>query len=195
MKSVQIQNMNLNFVTGNSLKFEVAKGVLKKMDIDLVQKTLDIPEIQSTSVEEIANYSAKVACAALNDSVMVTDVGYYITALKGFPATFVKYTNEWLGSEGIIKLMEGEINREVIIRECASICIPGSNPVSFVSYTKGSIANSKDGSGSAMDQVFIPDGWDRVIGSVTKEEQVIFWQQNLEHYNELGKYFIDLMLK
>jgi non-canonical purine NTP pyrophosphatase (RdgB/HAM1 family) len=187
--------MTLNFATGNNLKFQVASNIFENMGIDLIQQTLDIPEIQSTDVEEIANYSAKIACNLLNEPTMVTDVGYYITALNCFPATFVKYTNNWLGAKGIIKLMEGELNREVVIRECASICIPGTQPVSFVSYTNGTIAISLGGSGSAMDQVFIPENWDIVIGLASKEKQIEYWQQNLDHYSNLGKYYIDLISK
>jgi len=49
------------FVTGNEYKFQVAQKALKKTGIKLIQKDLQIPEIQSDKVEEIASFSAQWA--------------------------------------------------------------------------------------------------------------------------------------
>lgn len=48
----------LIFVTGNRYKFQVAKLALKGTGINLIQKKLEVPEIQDESVEEVAIFSA-----------------------------------------------------------------------------------------------------------------------------------------
>ena len=46
--------MILYYITGNDSKFETAKGYFYPLGVDIIQKKIDIPEIQSDSTEEIA---------------------------------------------------------------------------------------------------------------------------------------------
>lgn len=78
----------LAFVTGNKYKFEVVRKVLAEQGVTLVQQNLDTPEIQSANVEEVASYSATWASDRLQKPVIITDAGYYIKALNGFPGPY-----------------------------------------------------------------------------------------------------------
>ncbi|MBU5225066.1 hypothetical protein KQI36_00110 [Clostridium senegalense] len=85
--------MDIIYVTGNNLKFEIAKKVFEGSNINLIQKKLDTPEIQSFNVCDVATYSAKWASEKLNSSVIVTDAGFYVNSLRGFPGPYIKYIN------------------------------------------------------------------------------------------------------
>jgi XTP/dITP diphosphohydrolase len=184
--------MTVTFVTGNTLKYQVAKGIFEKYQIILNQQVLNISELQSTEVAEVASYSAQLAIEQINKPVIVSDVGWYITSLNGFPGTFVKYTNDWLGSEKMLKLMEGELNREVIVKECVGLCIPNQPVKTFISNTKGSIGQEMMGDGTVMDKIFIPDGFEVTLGSLPVEERVKFWQSNLNHYKQAAEYLLSV---
>lgn len=97
----------ITFVTGNPYKFEVAKKVIEKRGLILEKEKLETPEIQETDVVKIASYSAKWACEKLGKPAALTDVGWYIEALNGFPGPFIKYINQWLTSDDLLKLMSG----------------------------------------------------------------------------------------
>ncbi len=43
--------MTIYYITGNVLKFETAKGFFDPLGVEVVQKKLEIPEIQSDSIE------------------------------------------------------------------------------------------------------------------------------------------------
>jgi XTP/dITP diphosphohydrolase len=180
------------FVTGNKYKFEIAKKVLGETDINLVQEDLDIPEIQSTKVEKIASFSAKWAAEKLGKSVALTDAGYYIEALNGFPGPFIKYINKWLTSEDLLKLMEGKKNRKVVVKGCLAYCEPGKEPVVFPSKVTGTISEKaikKDKKGSTpIDEIFIPKGYDRVETEIPKEEMIKFWAKVENYWKKLANY-------
>lgn len=82
------------FITGNAYKFQIAQEALAGDGIELIQKELETPEIQSISIEEIASFSANWASNLLKESVIVSDAGYYIEAFNGFPGPFIKYINK-----------------------------------------------------------------------------------------------------
>lgn len=103
-------------MTGNKYKFEIAQKVLENSNVELIQQKIETPEIQSSDVEEIASYSAKFAAEKLGKPVALTDAGWYINALNGFPGLFIKYINQWLTSDEILKLMEGKSDRSVLLK-------------------------------------------------------------------------------
>lgn len=113
------------FITGNAYKFQIAQEALASAGIELIQKELETPEIQSTIVEEIASFSAKWVCDLLKEPVIVSDAGYYIEALNGFPGPFIKYINEWLSADDILRLMAGKEDRAVIVKDCFSLLRAG----------------------------------------------------------------------
>ncbi|MBU2037195.1 non-canonical purine NTP pyrophosphatase [Patescibacteria group bacterium] len=177
------------FITGNNFKFQVAKKALAGIGVELIQKELDTPEIQSVSVEEVASFSAKWASDLLKEAVIVSDAGYYIEALNGFPGPFIKYINEWLSADDILRLMAGKENREVTVKDCLAYCEPGKKPVIFCDSAKGAIANKKGGKGrTSINEIFVPEGYDKVESDIPWDEMKEFWAKNLKHYKLLAEY-------
>lgn len=182
----------LVFVTGNSYKFEVGKTVLGKAGINLVQEKLETPEIQSVDVSEIAKYSAKWAAEKLGKPIILTDAGYYIEALNGFPGPFIKYINKWLTSDDLLKLMQGKTNRKVTVKMCLAYCEPKKEPVIFTSEALGTISKKavktdKQGS-TPINEIFIPQGFDKVETEISREQMVEFWSKKETYWRKLIEY-------
>ena len=181
----------LIFATGNSLKFAIAQQALAKTDITLVRKELDIPEIQSADGRAIAIFSARWACEQLAVPVAVSDAGYYIEALNGFPGPFIKYINQWLSADDLLRLMEGKENRHALIKDCVAYCTPGRAPVCFEGVFRGTIALQAGRKGATpINEIFIPEGLTKPESEITGEERKRFWAQN-DGWIKLGEYLID----
>jgi len=178
----------LIFATGNSLKFAIAQKALEGTDIVLIQQKLDLPEIQSEDGKEIASFSAQWGSNLLKKPIVVSDAGYYIEALNGFPGPFIKYINQWLTAEDLLRLMEGKENRNAFIKECIAYCESGGEPVCFFGDFKGTIAREAGAKGATpINEIFIPDGLTRPESEISNEERLNFWKQDAA-WRELAEY-------
>ncbi len=180
----------ITFITGNKNKFAAGKRALEGSDFDLIQEKLEVPEIQSTSVEEIACYSAQWASNKVNKPVVVTDAGYYISALNGFPGPFIKFMNQWLKAEDILKLLEGKSDRSITVRACLAFAQPKGEPVPFVMEVHGTLADQPATiqEGTEINRLFIPPGRDSVIGLWSYDEQRAYWASVETFWRDLIQY-------
>ena len=178
----------LIFATRNPLKFSLAQKALTGTAIVLIQQKIDIPEIQSKDVQEIASFSAKWGSNFLGKPIVVSDAGYYIEALNGFPGPFIKFINQWLTAEDMLRLMEGKENRNAFIKECIAYCEPNGEPTCFIGNFKGTIALAPGKKGETpINEIFIPDGLTRPESEISQDERINFWKQDAAWKN-LAKY-------
>ena len=179
-------------VTGNPYKFQIAQKVLESKELRVIQEKLETPEIQSVDVVEIASFSAKWAAGKLEKPVALTDAGYYIEALNGFPGPFIKYINIWLTSQDLLKLMQGKKNRKVVVKVCLAYCEPGKEPITFLSEIAGTISEKavkKNKKGSTpINEIFIPEGYNKVQTEIPREEMVKFWAKGEKYWEKLADY-------
>jgi XTP/dITP diphosphohydrolase len=181
--------MKIVYVTGNQQKFEVARLSFERYGIELIQKNIETPEVQSSTTEEVAKYSAKWAANQLNIPVIVSDAGFYITALNGFPGPFIKYVNQWFTSDDYLRLMEGKADRTVTVKACYGFCEPGKEPVVFAGETYGTLALKPGRKGkTSINEVFIPMGYDKVESEIDQEEMNKFWANNVNGWQHLIDY-------
>lgn len=179
MKSMQ----RIIFITKNKYKFQIAKKLLEGSGLKLIQRKLDTPEIQSDSLEKIAEYSARWASSVLNSPVVVSDVGCFIEALKGFPGPFIKYINQWLSMADMLRLMKGKTNRRIVWKECIAYCEPGKKPVSLCATVSGKISktvgkNLYRKTYGGTDAIFIPEGHIKPASEIPTNEYVDLWSKN-----------------
>lgn len=180
----------LVYITGNDVKFSVASQAFTNTGIVLLQKNLSTPEIQSRSVQEVAMYSASWASKQLDQPVMVTDAGFYIQALNGFPGPFIKFVNEWFSADDYINLMQGKTNRTLIIQDCLAYCHPDEKPVVFTGSYRGKLANQPSKKcGTSIEQIFIPEGFNVPISEIPAEEMISYWS-NGEILTNFKKYLL-----
>jgi XTP/dITP diphosphohydrolase len=188
-RNIEMDN-TLIYVTGNSVKFDVALKTFANTGINLLQMKLETPEIQSKSVQEVAMYSARWASKQLNKPVIVTDAGFYIEALKGFPGPFIKYVNEWLSADDFVNLVKDKNNSSIIIQDCLAYCHPNSEPLAFTGTYRGRIATRPSSSeGTSIEKVFIPEGFDMPISDIPAERMISYWSSG-EIMSKFKKYIM-----
>ena len=171
--------MRINFITTNTLKFEIAQAFFQKLDGDyeLKQYAIDTPEIQDNSVEAIARQSALWAANQTGVPCIKMDVGFYIEALNGFPGPFVKYVNEWLSQDDILRLVKTKNNRNAYFEDALAIAYPDGTAKVFSHKSGGVLSESVDLKHPkwTMYSLFIPKGHSHTLGSMSDDEQKQYW--------------------
>ena len=163
-------------LTGNRFKFEVAQRALLGTHVVLEQLRLPVPEIQSNSVQDIAEFSAQWAGSQITQPFFLTDAGFYIDALNGFPGPFIKFINQWFTTEDLLRLMHDKAYRHITVQDCLIYAHPGESLVTFNGSYQGSIAREPGPSaGTPIERLFIPSGHQRPISEFSHDEQVEYW--------------------
>lgn len=156
------------FITGNSKKAAEVRGIT---GLNVVAKNLDIPEIQSLAVEEVAKAKALAAFQLTGQPIIVDDTGMSIEALGGLPGALVVWFLDILKPEGILKLLKGETNRKASVSTCIAYA-DASGVYAFTGTVSGAIADSLRGeNGFGYDPIFIPDGYKKTYAEMTSEEK------------------------
>jgi len=189
--------MKTYFVTGNKGKVETANIELSPLGINVVQyDKIDFSEPRSYSLNEIAISKARQAFDVLQKPLMVLDAGFYINRWDNFPGPFTNHVIETLGLEGIMKLLEGE-ERECEFRN-ALVYIDNllDEPKIFYSSIKGSV-NKKIGldnperSGwSVLHKIFIPEGFNRPLSEMNKDEYSAYRISRQPIYTNFGEWLV-----
>ncbi len=161
---------SLTFVTNNKEKISDIKEMLgNKIDLHFTSD-LDLIEIQSLLVEKVVAFKAKQAYELLGSPVAVSDSGLEIKVLKGFPGALVKYVNETIGQEGIVKLLEDKNSREAAFVAAIGYFDNKGLKV-FIEKDIGTISNIPKGKGWHFDRIFIPKGDTRTWAEIGRNEK------------------------
>lgn len=158
------------FVTGNKHKVEEARSILSPLGITVEQNNCGYPELQEDELEKIAAFGAEWAANKLGSEVIVDDSGLFIQALGGFPGPYSAYVFDTLGNDRILKLMDGDTDRNAVFRCAIGYCVPGEKARVFTGEVKGDI--SIEGSGNAgfgYDPIFAVGG--RTFGEMGEEDK------------------------
>jgi XTP/dITP diphosphohydrolase len=177
--------MQITYITSNPKKLLAAQEEFVGCDIVLNSQSLDIPEVQAETVDEVAREKAIEAAMQLQCPVVVTDGGFEIEALNGFPGPFTKYVNKWFSAQDLIYLMADKDNRKIFIVECLAYCEPGKEPILFTNRIAGEVAKIAGKEGwSPFNQVFIPEEYDKVLTEIPEEELSKFFGLNWKQFKE-----------
>lgn len=110
----------LYFATGNSEKMIDASMICEKYNIELIQKLIDIDEIQHHDPLKITEAKARAAYAAANAPVVVNDSSWEIPSLGGFPGGYMKDINQWFTPEDFLNLMRDKSDRSIVLHEAVA---------------------------------------------------------------------------
>jgi len=179
------------FLTGNQDKINSAREVFKDYpELVLNTQKVDVPEIQSMDVCEVAEYSVRYACEKLNAPVFKVDCGYYFEGLNGFPGALVKYFDRSISSEDLVTLLNGK-SKKVIVRECLSYCERGDNPVSFTAELEAVIAGKPEGEGGNIDRLIVYESFEKPQAACDYDKIVAYWNEKLTHYKDFAEYLTE----
>lgn len=158
----------LTVVTGNRNKAAEIEAItgwpVETIDID-------IAEVQSLSVEEVAKQKALDAFEVVKRPVVVDDTGMEIEALGGLPGALVSWFLDSLGPAGMLKLIQGVEKRRASVSTCIAYA-DANGAKTFVGTIQGSLAQDCTGKeGFGYDPIFIPDGHKRTYAEMSPEEK------------------------
>lgn len=158
--------MKILFLTGNAGKLREARQIMGE-GVTVESREIDLPEIQSTRVEDVIEQKLNAAYAVVRQPVICEDTGVFIKSMNGFPGALIKFYLEHLGNKGIAELNGGSAARaETVI---------GYHDGTGVTYFKGTlggtVAARPMGTGFGWDPVFVPKGHDRSLAQMSPEEK------------------------
>lgn len=144
----------LTFVTSNPHKVHEAAGIL---GLELDHHPLDLDEIQSLDVAEVARHKARQAFAALGRPVLVEDTALELDALGGFPGPLVRWLLGAVGAAGICTLVSAFPERGASAR-CVVCAADGEQVIVGEGVVPGRIVDTpRGGGGFGWDSAFAPD--------------------------------------
>jgi XTP/dITP diphosphohydrolase len=95
--------MQLHYLTGNQFKIDSARLAMEPCGIEIIPVSLDIPEIQADTNEEIVRASVVVGVKLLNVPIMREDHGFYLDAYPGFPGPYMAYVEKTISPQVVIE--------------------------------------------------------------------------------------------
>lgn len=164
------------FATNNIHKFFEAREVLGKSGIAVGMIRVKGLEVQSNSLEEIAQSSVVDAFGRCKLPMIVEDAGLFIDTLNGFPGPYSAYVHKTIGNKGLLRLMEGFEERNARFESAvAFLSASFKSPKCFLGQVTGRIVNQErlnpDRSPFGFDPVFQPQGSDRTFAEMSLFEK------------------------
>jgi XTP/dITP diphosphohydrolase len=175
--SFRLKGKVVFFATGNINKFNEARSILGARGVAVGMLKLKGDEIQSDSLQEIAEKSVQNAYQRCHLPIFVEDAGLFIDALSGFPGPYAAYVYKTIHNSGILKLMEGVKDRKATFQSLISYCDDqnATDPLSFYGESKGEITTTErreqGKSGFGFDPIFQPAGSPKTFAEMTITEK------------------------
>ncbi|MEM2979503.1 MAG: RdgB/HAM1 family non-canonical purine NTP pyrophosphatase [Methanomassiliicoccales archaeon] len=163
--------MRFSIVTSNQWKVEEFRNAMEPFGIKLEKNNLDCEEIQADSLQEVVKHCLLDLKERGVKNALLDDSGLFIKRLNGFPGVYSSYIYKTLGCKGILKLMEGENDREAYF-ECCIGCILNEEEILISERTYGRIECEMRGTkGFGFDKIFVTDEERRTFAYMPIEEK------------------------
>lgn len=165
---------DLAFITGNQNKADYLE---KWLGHPVKHEKLDLDEIQSLDLREVAEHKARQAYGIAKKPVLVEDVALTFTAMGRLPGTLIKWFLEEIGPEGLAKVADSLENRQAVASILYAL-YDGNDLHFFEGEVKGTIASQpqafdKDNgwrNTKSWNSIFIPDGSAKTYAEMSDAE-------------------------
>jgi non-canonical purine NTP pyrophosphatase (RdgB/HAM1 family) len=149
--------MKVTFVTGNQHKADKTAQLLGR---ELLHQKIDLDELQTVDLSELAEHKVRQAYETLKTPVIVDDYGLGFDAFDGLPGPFIKFfISIDDGLEKLCRMIDHFDNRRAKT-VCVIAFFDGTTLKVFERTMHGVIAEHPIGTnGIHTDQIFIPDGY------------------------------------
>eukprot|EP01061_Rhynchopus_euleeides_P027707 TRINITY_DN45060_c0_g1_i1.p1 TRINITY_DN45060_c0_g1~~TRINITY_DN45060_c0_g1_i1.p1 ORF type:complete len:304 (+),score=72.28 TRINITY_DN45060_c0_g1_i1:166-1077(+) len=186
-------------VSGNRKKIQRARDILGQVGWGVRAEDLNLQEVQSDSVAEVARHKSQQAYALLNHPVMVTDYGLEIDCLNGFPGPYTDFARRTIGSGGLIRLTSSTVSAQPDLpRTCRwNMCIVyvdrHGEHHTFQAPLHGTVAESVTPATVADNLlfVFIPDGYTKPLGELSPEEYARYFASTPCVYHDFASWLVE----
>ena len=171
---------DLLFVSSNIHKFREVKKILNSFQINIQFFKLNLEEIQSNSIKEIAIKKAQDAFSKCKKPLIIEDDGLHIDSLYGFPGPYSSYVQKTIGNQGIINLVKANRSAKFVsnITYCDKYCFK-----SFEGKLFGTISKSEKGNGWGFDPIFIPKNQKQTFGELTDKNNISHRYKSLKKFS------------
>lgn len=156
------------FVTGNKDKLREAREMLHGFKI--VGKAVPIDEIQGTEME-IAADKAKKAASISCMPVIVEDSSLGFEALSGLPGPYIDSFLRRIGNQGLVRVLEGFLDKSAVALCTVCFCRPGAEPVCFQGTARGKIVAPRGDAGFGWDPIFLAEDFSKTYAELTEQEK------------------------
>ena len=169
-ESARIHLERATLVTGNRNKLTEARRIC---GIDLDHTEIDLPEIQSSVLAEVAHEKALEAWRRLRQPVLVDETALELSALNGFPGPLIKFMLDAVGPEGVARTADalGDVG---VCAVCLLVFYDGRQMIQGEGRANGKLVRPPRGDhGFGFDTVFEPEGETRTfaeLGDSRKDE-------------------------
>jgi|SRR5437867_1589626 len=178
----------VTFASTNQNKYREVQSILSAHGIAVDFAHVNLVEVQSDSLEEIAREKAKGAFALVRRPVIVEDDGLFIDVLKGFPGQYSSHAFKTIGNTGIMKLLAGSSDRTASFRSLIAFydgkCLSASEGT-----VDGRISDRITEGGWGYDPIFIPSGINLTFGQLKEKKN------NYSHRRKALQQFADMCTK
>ncbi len=156
-------------MTGNPNKVREASEIL---DLTLESVQVDgLFEVQSPDLDIVVRHKAEQAFSILQCPVMVEDSGLVFNAWNGLPGALVKWFEETVSCDGMLKMIEGFDDRSATAICCFAV-YDGKDMKIARGEVNGTLSSSIRGnSGFGWDVIFIPEGYEQTYGEMSPNEK------------------------
>jgi XTP/dITP diphosphohydrolase len=177
--SFELRGRVIFFATNNINKFNEARVVLQDYNVAVGMLRVKAVEVQSDSLEEIAQASAVDTFKKSNLPIIVEDAGLFIQAVNGFPGPYAAYAYKTIGNRGLLKLVENVENRKAMFRSVVAYKSRElEGPTCFVGEVAGEIVKQErrgtGKSGFGFDPVFKPAGASKTFAEMSIAEKNMY---------------------
>ncbi len=180
--------MKILYATSNQNKIESANRNLLPFGIKVDGvKVSNMQEIQTDSIEEISINKAQQAFKQVSKPLIVSDSGWSIPSLNGFPGPMMSYMNRCFESVDFLNLMKDKRDKSIILIECVTYINEDTVKV-FRHEIKGEFLIKEEGKGTSLDKV-ITFMEDKKSVAKCQNENILSIDQ-VKMWNQLGTYLL-----
>jgi len=167
--------------TANAHKAHEMQAVLADLDVTLLPRPLDVPDVDETedTLEGNAELKARALVDATGYPALADDTGLFVAALEGRPGVrSARYAGEEASYDDNVRKLLEELHDVPLERRGAEFrtvivaAYPDRGSLMVVGTLKGSITRSPRGSrGFGYDPVFVPEDETRTLAEMSPEEK------------------------
>jgi non-canonical purine NTP pyrophosphatase (RdgB/HAM1 family) len=162
--------VNIYFITGNKGKFEELNSIIPLV----VQKDIDLPELQEINPQKIIEEKLKVAFLHIKGKCIVEDTSLYINDLKGLPGPLIKWFLKTVGNRGIANMAYKLTSRKAVAKTVIGYAKNIHETHFFEGSIEGVIVKPRGDKGFGWDSIFQPIGQTKTFAEMTLEEKKEF---------------------
>ena len=154
------------FATSASHKFQEARLLIP----ELRQLALELPELQSSTLQEVAQGKLAAARQQTQEDVVIEDIGLFLDALDGLPGPFVKWFLLTMGSSKLFSVAQTLGNVRATEKTVVGLA-RNKQFFFFEGEVQGSLVAPSGQESFGWDHIFQPDGHAVTYAEMSKEEK------------------------